>query len=133
MLDDVEELAATKFRMSDMASLANRPTFQKGLAHHVAAWRAADQLPGDPTFSVPPTMIESTLTVECEDVDAVCVASGGSGLAGEGPAERFPIVPAFAVPVAIAKLPIVVDGEELALSAITPRRDGRAPLERAAQ
>lgn len=41
MLDDVEELAGTKFRMSDMASLASRPTFQKGLAHHVAAWRAA--------------------------------------------------------------------------------------------
>src|ERR1700737_4977717 len=39
MLDDVEELAATKFRMSDMASLASRPTFQKGLAHHVASWR----------------------------------------------------------------------------------------------
>ena len=41
MLDDVEVLAATKVRMSDMASLASRPTFQKGLAHHVAAWRAA--------------------------------------------------------------------------------------------
>jgi alkylation response protein AidB-like acyl-CoA dehydrogenase len=41
MLDDVEDLAATKFRMSDMASLASRPTFQKDLAHHVAAWRAA--------------------------------------------------------------------------------------------
>jgi indole-3-acetate monooxygenase len=41
MLDDVQDLAATKFRMSDMASLASRPTFQKGLAHHVAAWRAA--------------------------------------------------------------------------------------------
>lgn len=41
MLDDVTELAATKYRMSDMASLASRPTFQKGLAHHVAAWRAA--------------------------------------------------------------------------------------------
>lgn len=41
MLDDVAELAATKFRMSDMAALATRPTFQKGLAHHVAAWRAA--------------------------------------------------------------------------------------------
>ena len=41
MLDDVQEMAATKFRMSDMASLASRPTFQKGLAHHVAAWRAA--------------------------------------------------------------------------------------------
>lgn len=41
MLDDVEELAATKVRMSDMATLASRATFQKGLAHHVAAWRAA--------------------------------------------------------------------------------------------
>lgn len=41
MLDDVTELAATKYRMSDMAALATRPTFQKGLAHHVAAWRAA--------------------------------------------------------------------------------------------
>jgi alkylation response protein AidB-like acyl-CoA dehydrogenase len=41
MLDDVQELAATKFRMSDMASLASRATFQKGLAHHRAAWRAA--------------------------------------------------------------------------------------------
>jgi indole-3-acetate monooxygenase len=41
MLDDVTELAATKVRMSDMASLASRPTFQKDLAHHVAAWRAA--------------------------------------------------------------------------------------------
>lgn len=41
MLDDVQELAATKVRMSDMATLATRQTFQKGLAHHVAAWRAA--------------------------------------------------------------------------------------------
>jgi alkylation response protein AidB-like acyl-CoA dehydrogenase len=41
MLDDVAELAATKYRMSDMAALATRPTFQKGLAQHVAAWRAA--------------------------------------------------------------------------------------------
>lgn len=41
MLDDVQELAATKYRMSDMASLASRPTFQKGLAHYRAAWRAA--------------------------------------------------------------------------------------------
>ncbi|MHA3022314.1 acyl-CoA dehydrogenase family protein [Mycobacterium sp. BMJ-28] len=41
MLDDVQSLAATKFRMSDMASLASRETFQKALAHHVAAWRAA--------------------------------------------------------------------------------------------
>ncbi|CAN5406070.1 acyl-CoA dehydrogenase family protein [soil metagenome] len=42
MLDDVQELAATKYRMSDVGdSLASRPTFQRALAHHVAAWRAA--------------------------------------------------------------------------------------------
>jgi len=44
MLDDVQELAATKYRMSDMASLASRPTFQKDLALHVSAWRAAHLL-----------------------------------------------------------------------------------------
>ena len=44
MLDDVQELAATKYRMSDMESLASRPTFQKGLAHHRASWRAAHLL-----------------------------------------------------------------------------------------
>jgi len=47
MLDDVQELAAAKYRMSDMASLASRPTFQKDLAHHVAAWRAARLLVHD--------------------------------------------------------------------------------------
>lgn len=41
MLDDLQDLAATKYRMSDMASLASRPTFQRNLAHHVSAWRAA--------------------------------------------------------------------------------------------
>lgn len=50
MLDDVQDLAATKYRMSDMASLASRPTFQKDLAHHVAMWRAARLLVID-TFS----------------------------------------------------------------------------------
>jgi indole-3-acetate monooxygenase len=52
MLDDLQELAATKFRMSDMASLASRPTFQKNLAHHVAAWRAARLLVLDTFGSV---------------------------------------------------------------------------------
>jgi alkylation response protein AidB-like acyl-CoA dehydrogenase len=41
MLDDVEQLAATKVRMGDMSALANRTTFQQGLAHHKAMWRAA--------------------------------------------------------------------------------------------
>jgi len=51
MLDDVAELAATKYRMSDVGeSLASRPTFQKNLAHHVAMWRAAMFLVID-TFS----------------------------------------------------------------------------------
>ena len=44
MLDDVSELAKTKVRMGDMAALANRTTFQKGYAHHLAMWRAAHLL-----------------------------------------------------------------------------------------
>ncbi len=56
MLDDVAELAATKYRMSDMAALASRPTFQKGLAHHVAAWRAARLLVLD-AFSTAETAV----------------------------------------------------------------------------
>jgi alkylation response protein AidB-like acyl-CoA dehydrogenase len=41
MLDDVTELAATKVRMGDEASLANRSTFQRNLSHHTAMWKAA--------------------------------------------------------------------------------------------
>jgi alkylation response protein AidB-like acyl-CoA dehydrogenase len=61
LLDDVQELAATKYRMSDMASLASLPTFQRGLAHHVAAWRAARQLVLD-TFN------RAESAVQIEDV-----------------------------------------------------------------
>jgi len=41
MLDDVAELARTKVRMGDDAALANRASFQRGLSHHTAMWRAA--------------------------------------------------------------------------------------------
>ena len=41
MLDDVMELATTKVRMGDESSLANKSTFQRGLSHHLAMWRAA--------------------------------------------------------------------------------------------
>jgi alkylation response protein AidB-like acyl-CoA dehydrogenase len=41
MLDDVTELAATKVRMGDDASLANRASFQRNLSHHTAMWKAA--------------------------------------------------------------------------------------------
>ena len=41
MLDDVGELAVTKVRMGDDGALANRSTFQKGLSHHSAMWKAA--------------------------------------------------------------------------------------------
>jgi len=40
-LDDVTELAVTKVRMGDEASLAHRGTFQRNLSHHLAMWRAA--------------------------------------------------------------------------------------------
>ena len=41
MLDDVAELARTKVRMGDDGALANRTTFQRGLSHHTAMWKAA--------------------------------------------------------------------------------------------
>jgi alkylation response protein AidB-like acyl-CoA dehydrogenase len=41
MIDDVTELALTKVRMGDDASIAHRSTFQRGLAHHTAMWKAA--------------------------------------------------------------------------------------------
>jgi len=41
MIDDVTELAATKVRMGDEASIAHRASFQRGLAHHLALWKAA--------------------------------------------------------------------------------------------
>lgn len=41
MLDDVTELAQTKVRMGDAASIAHKPTFQRGLSHHLAMWKAA--------------------------------------------------------------------------------------------
>ncbi|QXC61997.1 hypothetical protein KSP35_04040 [Aquihabitans sp. G128] len=49
MLDDVEELAASKVRMGDPAPLANKASFQRGLAHHLSMWRAA-RLLVDQTF-----------------------------------------------------------------------------------
>src|SRR5207253_7273680 len=70
---------------------------------------------------------------EREDVDAVRALRRRGRLAGEAAAQRFPIVPRGSVPVAVTKLTVVVDGEEFALSAITPRRDGSARDERAAE
>lgn len=40
-LDDVHDLAATKQRMGDPSPLAQKPTFQRGFAHHEGMWRAA--------------------------------------------------------------------------------------------
>jgi alkylation response protein AidB-like acyl-CoA dehydrogenase len=47
MLDDVEELATKRVRMGDTATLANRPLFQRGFAHHRSMWRAAHLLVRD--------------------------------------------------------------------------------------
>jgi alkylation response protein AidB-like acyl-CoA dehydrogenase len=49
MIDDVRELAITKVRMGDPSTLANKPSFQKGLSHHESMWRAA-RLLVDQTF-----------------------------------------------------------------------------------
>ena len=50
MLDDVAELAQSKVRMGDAASLAHRESFQRNLSHHTAMWKAARLLVID-TFS----------------------------------------------------------------------------------
>jgi alkylation response protein AidB-like acyl-CoA dehydrogenase len=40
-IDDVIALAESKQRMGDATTLAHKPTFQRGLAHHEGMWRAA--------------------------------------------------------------------------------------------
>jgi alkylation response protein AidB-like acyl-CoA dehydrogenase len=50
MIDDVRELAVTKIRMGDPATLANKASFQTGLARHECMWRAA-RLLVEQTFS----------------------------------------------------------------------------------
>ena len=90
MLDDVQELAATKFRMSDMASLASRPTFQKDLVHHVApgvprgCWCSTSSPKPNPPRPVrdspdDPGRSERAAAVYCTDVAGVrpVGASGG--------------------------------------------------------
>jgi alkylation response protein AidB-like acyl-CoA dehydrogenase len=44
MIDDVTELALTKVRMGDEASIAHRLSFQRNLSHHLAMWKAAHLL-----------------------------------------------------------------------------------------
>ncbi|HEB26969.1 MAG TPA: acyl-CoA dehydrogenase [Porticoccus sp.] len=44
MIDDVVTLAKEKTRMGDPTTLANKPTFQRNLAHHESMWRAAKLL-----------------------------------------------------------------------------------------
>jgi alkylation response protein AidB-like acyl-CoA dehydrogenase len=41
MLDDVTELALTKVRMGEEASIAHKASFQRNLSHHTAMWKAA--------------------------------------------------------------------------------------------
>jgi len=43
-LDDVADLARSKVRMGDEASIAHRASFQRGYSHHLAMWRAAKLL-----------------------------------------------------------------------------------------
>lgn len=50
MLTDVADLAMSKVRMGDLETLAHRASFQRGYAHHLGMWRAADRLVRD-TFT----------------------------------------------------------------------------------
>ncbi|HEY3671297.1 MAG TPA: acyl-CoA dehydrogenase family protein [Acidimicrobiia bacterium] len=58
MLDDVRELAVTKTRMGEPSTLANKASFQRGLAHHESMWRAARLLVVE-TFSDVETAVGS--------------------------------------------------------------------------
>ena len=49
-IDDVVALAKAKTRMGEESSIAHKLTFQRGLAHHEAMWRAAHRLVVD-TFT----------------------------------------------------------------------------------
>ncbi len=40
-IDDVTELALTKVRMGEEASIAHKASFQRDLSHHLAMWKAA--------------------------------------------------------------------------------------------
>jgi len=51
-IDDVVSLAESKQRMGDASTLANKMTFQVGLAHHESMWRAAWCLLRDTNESV---------------------------------------------------------------------------------
>lgn len=50
MFHDVATLAMSKVRMGDLETLAHRTSFQRGYAHHLGMWRAADRLVRD-TFA----------------------------------------------------------------------------------
>jgi indole-3-acetate monooxygenase len=63
MLDDVSELAQSKVRMGDAASLAHRDSFQRNLSHHLAMWKAARLLVVDTFGQVERAVADgSTLT-----------------------------------------------------------------------
>jgi alkylation response protein AidB-like acyl-CoA dehydrogenase len=69
MLDDTIALAKDKVRMGELTSLANKPTFQRGLAHHEAMWRGADLLVGSTFTSVTDAVLagaELTLAMRAE-------------------------------------------------------------------
>jgi alkylation response protein AidB-like acyl-CoA dehydrogenase len=72
--------------MSDMAALASRPTFQKDLAHHVAAWRAARLLILD-TFGAAEAAVEAgadlTPTMRADMRVAAVYATGVAKAAAE--------------------------------------------------
>src|SRR2546421_430407 len=70
--------------------------------------RAGDIPPFDPPFSVPPAVSEDAVGGDRKDVDAVGVASRGGRLSNECAAQRFPLVPALAVPVAVPDLAVLV-------------------------
>ncbi len=99
-LDDVMELAHSKHRMGDTSSLAEKPTFQRGLAHHEGMWRAAwgqvkdvnariwDDLQAGkeltPTMRADMRLAATYATEACREIVQFCHLSAGTTAIREG-------------------------------------------------
>jgi alkylation response protein AidB-like acyl-CoA dehydrogenase len=99
-LDDVTALAREKVRMGDPSPIAEKPTFQRGLAHHEGMWRAARhqvfgvntevwerlQVGGDltPTMRADMRLAATYATEACREVVQFCHLSAGTTAIREG-------------------------------------------------
>ena len=89
MIDDVTELALTKVRMGDDASIAHRTSFQRNLAHHSAMWKAARLLVVTTFADIEQAVAEA----EDADPDHAGRPAGGRHLCHRGQPRDRPVGP----------------------------------------